>query len=317
MRQSRTSWHSSKKNNVTPMIGSLIGALAVLTLNSPADAQAALRVSLPNAKPALARPAPPKKIRPESVGMRTSAQCAFVADVASGAVLYAKDPHRVLPIASLTKLMTAMVFLDQHPDLSRTVTVTDEDDDAETKQIFATGEVLTYEDVLRSMLVGSVNMSANILARTTLGRDAFIAAMNKKAEALRLKSPHFVDPSGLDSDNRANAADVAAILSHALAYPEIQEFSQEREVLVHGKLKDYKIKSTNLLITSYLNQRPYAIVAAKTGSLPAVGFNMAQVTKNADGHKIVVVELGSGNTFSRFQDIKALTTWAFDTYQWN
>jgi D-alanyl-D-alanine carboxypeptidase len=298
------------------MIGTLIGALAVLAMSNPSDAEAALK-TLPTAKTVDARPVPPKKVRTQSFGVKTSAECAFVADVASGAVLYAKDPHRVVPIASLTKLVTAMTFLDMHPDLSKTITVAEEDQDLETKRVFQTGDVITYQDVFNSMLVGSVNTSANIIAHTTLGREKFVAAMNDKVQKLNLKSPHFVDPSGLDSDNQANAADVAAILSTALSYPEIRAATEQSQVTVHGKIKDYSIKSTNMLMGSYLNQKPYGIVAAKTGSLPAIGFNMAQVTRNATGHQVVAVELGSDDTFSRFQDIKALTSWAFDTYQWD
>src|SRR5260221_7605365 len=140
--QCPTSWRSLKKNpsSNNHMIGTLIGALAVLTMSSPAEAHAAVLATLPSAKPAITRPAAPKKVRLASVGIRTSAQCAFIADVATGQVLYAKDAHHVLPIASLTKLVTAMVFLDQHPDLSKTVVVTDDDADPETKQVFPAGE---------------------------------------------------------------------------------------------------------------------------------------------------------------------------------
>ena len=299
------------------MIGTLIGALALFATQTPHNAQMALHASLPSANPAQVRPSPPRKIRPESLGMETSSQCAFVADVASGQVLYAKDAHRVLPLASLTKLITAMTFLDMKPDMTKTVTVLPEDEDTQDTLVFPVGETLTYKQVFQSMLIGSVNTSANLVARTTLGRQAFIEAMNKKVQDLHLQSPHFVDPSGLDSDNQGDAADVAAILSTALSYPEIREATQMPEVDFQTSIKAYKIKSTNLLMRSYLNQKPYAIVAAKTGSLPAVGFNMAQVTKNADGHQVVAVELGSNDTFERFADIKALTTWAFDTYQWN
>lgn len=303
------------------MIGTLLGALAVLGMSTPADAQIALRGSFPVAgdRVVAIRQQPPQKARKDSIGMKTSAQTAFVADVASGKVLYAKDPHRVMPIASLTKLVTAMTFLDTNPDLSRTVTVTEEDQDHESRQIFSNGEVFTLEDVLKSMLVGSVNASANIIARVTGGTEHFIEDMNAKAkDGLRLKSPVFVDPSGLDSKNQANAADVGAILSEALSYEKIREFSKLSEVDIRSSStqKEYRIKSTNLLLSSYLNSKPYGIIAAKTGSLPAAGFNMAQVTKNEEGHQIVAVELGSADTFSRFQDIKTLTTWAFDTYKW-
>ena len=295
------------------MIGTLIGAALVLGMGTPADAQA---VFVPSTfTPAKAVPI---KVRRESVGVKTSSQSAFVADIASGKVLYAKDPHQVRSIASLTKLMTAMVFLDSHPDLTKKVTVLEEDQDHETKPVFPTGETLTLGQVLQTMLVGSVNSSANMIARVTGGREAFIAAMNQKAKDLNLKSPIFFDPSGLNPKNQANAADVAAMLSQALSYDKVREFAKLPSVDVQttSSTKAYHVKSTNMLLTSYLNASPYQIVAAKTGTLPEAGFNMAQVTSNGQGHQIVAVELGSTNTFARFQDIKMLTTWAFQSYQW-
>ncbi len=295
------------------MIGTLIGAALVLGMSTPADAQAVFGPSENQTIGVV-----PVKVRRDSVGVKTASQSAFVADVASGKVLYAKDPHRVRPIASLTKIMTAMVFLDSHPDLSQKVTVLEEDQDHQTKPVFPTGEILTLEQVLKTMLVGSVNSSANMLARVTGGEEQFVKAMNQKAKDLDLKSPVFLDPSGLNPDNRANAADVAAMLSQALSYDKIREFSKmpEVEIATASTTKAFHVKSTNLLLTSYLNASPYRIVLAKTGTLPQAGFNMAQVTSNAQGHQIVAVELGSVNTFSRFQDIKMLTTWAFNAYQW-
>lgn len=302
------------------MIGNFLGIIAALVLARPAHAQMmaqAYTQALP--QPAIVQsPQPPVKLHPESLGVKTTAASAFVADLATGNVLYAKDPYHVQPIASLTKLVTAMVFLDLKPDLTKTVVFTDEDFDHEEKSIFQSGEEMTSDDVLRSMLVGSVNASANILARTTLGKEKFVAAMNEKMRELNLRSPVFVEPSGIDPQNRANAADVAAIISTAAGYPEIRSYSELPEVNVHGRTtnQDINVKSTNLLLSTYLNQKPYSIVIAKTGSLPEAGFCMAQITKNEQGHAVVVVELGDENHFARYQDIKALTTWAFDTYEW-
>ncbi|MEK7115973.1 MAG: serine hydrolase, partial [Patescibacteria group bacterium] len=278
------------------MIGTLVGALAAFAIASPAEARFAIEASLPYSQtmPAIVRN-PPQKRRRESVGVKTSARSAFVADIASGEVLYAKDPHRVQSIASLTKLVTAMLFLDQKPDLSRTVTIEDADEDAESKVVLASGEVFTQGDLLKAMLVGSVNAAANALARTSIGTEKFVERMNAKMANLNLRSPRFIDPSGLDDGNRANAADVAAILSTALTYPEIRDATKLAEVTVVDQLtrKKIKLKSTNLLLSSFLNQKPFGIIAAKTGSLPSAGYCMAQVTKRADGHQIVAVELGS------------------------
>jgi len=302
------------------MIGSLVGIVASLALSQPAHATTVARIytnTLPQAN-VVVHPEPPTKKRPESLGVKTTASSVFVADLASGSVLYAKDPHHVQSIASLTKLMTAMVFLDMKPDMKKVVTFMDEDFDHEAKPVFKTGERMTYEDVLRSMLVGSVNASANIIARTTTGKEKFVQMMNEKAGRLGLRSPVFVEPSGIDPGNRASAADVASIISTASGYPEIRKYTPLSEVSVHGiaSNQDYKVKSTNLLLSTYLNKKPYTIVTGKTGSLPEAGYCMALVTKNSEGHQVVAVELGDDNHFARFQDIKALTTWAFDTYEW-
>lgn len=300
------------------MIGSLLGALAALSLATPAQAQSATFLNtLPQAK-AVDKPLPPVKKRVESLGVKTGAPSAFVADMASGSVLFAKNPHRVMPIASLTKLMTAMVVLDMKPDMSATVAMRSEDFDRESKAIFKVGDELTYADLLKTMLVGSVNASANALARATLGEQKFVEAMNRKAKELGLASPHFTDPSGIDPGNQANAADIAAIISKASGYKEVREAAKMSEVTVRGRRTNqaYNVKSTNLLLGGFLNKPPYAIVTAKTGSLPEAGYCMAQVTRDADGHEVVAVELGNDNHFDRYQDIKSLTYWAFDTYEW-
>lgn len=301
------------------MIGSLIGALAALTLvASPAQAQNANFLNtLPQANEA-AKPSPPVKKRPESLGVKTQAPSVFVADLASGSVLYAKNPHRTVPIASLTKLMTAMVVLDLKLDMSRTVVLRADDFDRESKAVFKVGDELTYADLFKTMLVGSVNASAKALARATLGEAEFVQAMNRKAEELGLRSPRFTEPSGLDAGNQANAADIAAIISRASGYREIREAAKLPEVTVRGRRTNqaYTVKTTNLLLGGFLNKPPYTIVTAKTGSLPEAGYCMAQVTRDAAGHEVVAVELGNDNHFARYQDIKALTYWAFDTYEW-
>ncbi|MFZ2804555.1 MAG: serine hydrolase [Patescibacteria group bacterium] len=301
------------------MIGTLFGAIAALAIRGPQpDQNVILAVSTSSVAVVAARPAPPIKIKPNSLGVKTSSPSAFVADVGSGSVLFAKNAHDVMPIASLTKLMTAMVFLDMHPDLTKKIVFTDADQDNEEAVVIPSGQTLTQEDVLRAMLVGSVNAAAAAIARTSVGTPQFVALMNQKAHDLGLSSPEFFEPTGLNPDNKADAADVAAMLSIATSYPEIRAIAKLPEVIVHGLTPshDYKIDSTNLLLPTYLNKPPYKIVAAKTGSLPEAGYCMAQITSDAQGHEIVAVELGSDNHFSRYQDVKALTTWAFDTYSW-
>ncbi|MFH1078310.1 MAG: serine hydrolase [Patescibacteria group bacterium] len=308
------------------MLDALIGLMAAYSLVSPAYAATpymngpSAYVTLPTASsvPENTVPKPPRKSRPESLGVETTARAVFVADVATGEVLYSKRAHDVMPIASLSKLMTAMVVLQGDFDPAKPLTFVEDDFRGEGKGVFAPGDTITNGDAVQALLVGSVNVAANALARTTMGREAFVAAMNAKAKDLKLVSPVFVDPTGVDTLNRANAADVAAMLTIALTNRVIADAAALPSVtIVTSAGKKVPIGSTNLLLTSFLNKEPYRILGAKTGSLPTAGYDMAQVTQDAAGHAVVAVILASPNHFSRYQDIKAITAWTFGAYSWN
>ncbi|MEK7655727.1 MAG: serine hydrolase [Patescibacteria group bacterium] len=301
------------------MIELLISLLTAASFIAPVQAapQTQTKInSLPEAGVIL-RVQPPKKKRMESIGIATTGRAAFVADIKTGQVLYSKNPHDVMPIASLTKLMTAIVVIDSEVNLDESITFIKEDFYGEGKSVFVQGETMTRRDALRALLVGSVNAAGNALARTSKGMDPFVRAMNEKAHSLNLASPVFVDPTGVNPANKANAADVAAMLSIAMSYPELREIAALSSVTIKGGSGNaYNIDSTNLLLPTFLNHDPYRIIGAKTGSLPEAGFCMAQITRNAEGHEIVVVTLASDNHFTRYQDIKGLTAWAFDTFEW-
>ena len=260
----------------------------------------------------------PEKKNSESFGVEITARAGVVMDVASGEMLFEKNANTAYPIASLTKLMTVMTFLDAKPNLQSEIVVASDDQATEGKLVFISGERFTKEEVLRSVLVGSVNAGANVLARAEGDREVFIRNMNEKARALGMRHAYFVEPTGLDPRNRASAKDVALALRASLSYPEIQESTELTQYRVRGRATEtvYEIESTNLLLDSFLNQNAYQIIAGKTGSLPEAGFCLAQDTKNAQGNEIIAVALGSDNHFSRFQDVKALTAWAFDTFEW-
>jgi len=262
---------------------------------------------------------PPVRKGMESLGVVTSARSAAVLDIKSGEFLYEKSSGEVHPIASITKLMTAMVFLDSKPNLDELVTVAEEDDTHEGKPVLPIGEKFTKGELLHALLIGSVNMAGNTLARTTYGMDEFVKAMNAKARALHLSSAAFSEPTGLDARNQASAKDVARMLNAALMYADIRDITKMDKITLKGHTtnKPYVIKSTNLLLDSFLNKGAYHIVAAKTGSLPEAGFCLAQATKNADGNEIIAVVLGSDNHFSRYQDVKMLTYWTFQNFEWS
>jgi D-alanyl-D-alanine endopeptidase (penicillin-binding protein 7) len=298
------------------VIDSLFGLVAAMSIASPSAAPGFLN-TLPVAGPVQQEAPAPQKKDATRIGVQTTSRSIFIADAKTGAVLYAKHAHDVLPIASLTKLMTAMVFLDTKPDLNAPLTILEEDIAEDGKSVFKVGDVMTQGQAFEALLVGSVNTAGNALARVSLGTEAFVQAMNDKARSLKLTSPIFVEPTGLDARNRASAADVAALLTTAMSYPEIRTVSakpQSAFTTTNGHA--YALPSTNLLLSTFLNKKPFQILGAKTGSLPMAGFCMAQITRDANGNEVVVASLGSTNHFSRYQDVKAATAWAFDTFVW-
>lgn len=264
-------------------------------------------------------PASPTKIDPKNIGVKVTAISAIVADMGSGTVLYAKDAKIAHPIASLSKILTAMVVIDTglHPD-DQLVVYADDVEVGDGSTYLRGGESLPRGLALKVMLSQSANELANAFADAYPGgRVAFVAAMNEKAKQLGMASATFADPSGLSPQNAASALDVASMLRSASAYPEIRDAAQTATLTFQTTQgRSVKIASTNLLISSYLNKDPYSIIVAKTGSLPEAGFCLGQVTRGKEGHQVVAVVLGSADHFSRFQDAKALTGWAFDSYRW-
>lgn len=252
------------------------------------------------------------------VGVVTTGDAAVLIDGKSGAILYSREGSKALPIASLTKLMTAMVILDSNLDLNEAIELTKEDEPNEGRVVIGRGETLTRRELLQALLIGSVNSAGNALARSYPGgKQAFVEAMNKKAEELGLVNAHFTDPTGLDRTNVASAQDVAFTLRNVLFYNDIREITKRSSVELKGKTgKTYLIQSTNLLLDSFLNKKPYSILAGKTGSLPEAGFCFAQATQDGAGNELIAVTLGSENHFSRYQDVKALTAWGFELFIW-
>lgn len=301
---------------------SLIALTGFLALQTHADARplnSALPLNrLPIAKYVAPAVTGPINTDPESIGVKVAARAATIMDVGTGNVLFQKDAENAYPIASLTKLITVMTVLDAKPDLDEEVTVEDADDPHEGRSVFLPQEKFTKRELVRAVLVGSVNTAANTLARTWGKREEFVKAMNAKAVSLNMTHASFADPTGLDLGNRASAKDIALALRAALSYSEIRTATELDAYEVKGRASNhvYKLKATNLLLNSFLNKQPYRIVAGKTGSLPEAGYSLAQATRNEGGHEIITVVLGSDDHFSRFQDAKALTAWAFDHFEW-
>jgi D-alanyl-D-alanine endopeptidase (penicillin-binding protein 7) len=231
-----------------------------------------------------------------------------VIDQATGDVLYEKNAGAVVPIASITKLMTAMVALDAQPSMSETLTISDADVDMlkGTHSRLAVGTQLTREEMLRLALMSSENRAASALSRHYPGgRDAFIAAMNAKAHSLGLTETRFLDPTGLTAQNVSSARDLVKMVGAAHQYPLIREFStsEEYEVALKGG-RPHTFRNTNALVKS----DNWSIGLSKTGYISEAGRCLVmQVWFN--NKPTIIVLLDSMGKLTRIGDAQRIKRW--------
>jgi D-alanyl-D-alanine endopeptidase (penicillin-binding protein 7) len=262
-------------------------------------------------------PAPPVKVVPESLGVELTASSAALVDVRSGSILFSKGADRIVPIASITKLMTAIVVLDAGPDWDAVLTITPADDRYEGLPYLKVGETMTVREAFDAALAGSLNNGALALARSTgLDDAAFAARMNAKARELGMSHSRFADPSGYLPENVSTVEDLARLGLHAFGRPEIREALTRKAYsfrTAQGIAKN--IPATNALLGGFLNEGDSRIVGGKTGYTEEAGYTLVMQAQNGPGEVIAVV-LGSPTTEDRFQDVKSLVAWGFRTFRW-
>jgi len=242
------------------------------------------------------------------------AQAALVMDVESGLILYQKNPNSPRPMASLTKIMTAILILENHRS-GEVVTV--QDDFTQYPELgvrlwLHQYEKITIDDLLIGLLVPSAGDAALALAQYHSGSsEKFVDEMNAKAATLGLKNTHFLNPIGLDEQGHFSSAfDLAILTRYALKFPEFRRIILLTEATVtstDGKIK-HEFKSTDELLGSYLNIR-----GVKTGTTDEAGQSVINLARNPRGHEILSVVLGSSN---RFQESKQLIDWSFRNFLW-
>ncbi len=235
---------------------------------------------------------------------------ALVLDNRSGAVLYDKNINAVLPIASLTKLMTAVVVVDSGLSLNATIRVENSDIDMErgSRSKMRIGEVLARRDMLRLALMSSENRAASALARTFPGgRDAFVSAMNRRALQIGMRDTWFVDSSGLSNKNVSTARDMAKLVATAARYELIREYSTTPQVsltrLDSGTQINYL--NTNLLIR---RDAGWDINISKTGYLNEAGYCLV-LQAVIDRRTVDIVLLDSYGRYSRVGDANRIRRW--------
>jgi len=245
---------------------------------------------------------------------------AIVVDVETGQVLWQKNPDRVVPIASITKLMTALVWFDYQPadGFNHVHTFAPEEDTPAGKELnLPHGAQLTAFDLLRSSLIGSDNDTALALAHTTeMSDDDFILAMNRKASALSMDQSTFADQTGLSDKNTASAHDVARLAIAAFNNPEIEEPAGMTEHL--QETADEGVFSRVLTTDELLYDSEFNVVAGKTGYTDEAGYCLVVKVKVPNSEREVVsVVLGTPSNDGRFNSTKTLIDWTFTHYDWN
>ncbi len=242
---------------------------------------------------------------PEGLALRSNV--AYVIDQNTSETIFDKNSHSVVPIASITKLMTAMVVLDSKEALTDELEVTDEDRDYEkhTGSRLAVGSVLSREDMLHIALMASENRAAAALSRYYPGgRPAFIAAMNAKAKALGMADTHFENPTGLTSHNVSTARDLVKMVDAAYQYPLIRKFSTDRSYTVDTGRREIAYNNTNALVRN----SSWEIGLQKTGFINEAGECLV-MQATIQGRPLIMVLLDSSGKYSRFADAARLRTW--------
>lgn len=267
--------------------------------------------------PTAAGPPGPRKLDPDSVGVRLTAPTAALIDTKSGEVLFSQGDDRVVPIASITKLMTALVLLDAKPDWDKPVTIEDGDNALEGIQYLKVGDTLPAREIFRVMLAGSANNCAMALSRSMgMTREEFVARMNSKARELGLAHTVFVDPTGYKPENRSAALEVARLAYAALSHPEIREVLTLKQLDVRTAAgAERHVSATDELLGSFLNQGDFQILGGKTGYTEEAGYTLVLRAKKG-GADVIAVVLGSSSSDARFQDAKSLLFWGFKTFAW-
>lgn len=270
---------------------------------------------------------PPIK-NPQQIAPIVDARAAIVMDRESGEILFEKNPHDRLAIASITKLMTVLIILEEN-DPSEIVTVSGNANSTEGSTMFLqTGEQITVENLLKGAMIHSANDAAVALAEHNvkdLHKDAinpeapynpgtiqdFVDKMNKRAQELGLENTHFANPMGFDDKNNYSSPyDLAKLGSYIYNNKLIQNVSviKTTEVQSTDGGLNHKLETTNELLDSYLK-----VKGLKTGSTDGAGLCMVAIAENDEGHEIITVVLDSP---ARFKESTVLIDWTFRSYNW-
>jgi len=232
---------------------------------------------------------------------------ALVVDQETDQVLFSKNPSAVLPIASITKLMTALVVLEAGLPLDERLTISQEDVDTEkgSGSRLRVGTTLTRGEMLNLALMSSENRAAHALGRTFPGGlDAFVPLMNKKAQTLGMEHTTYVEPTGLSSRNQSTANDLSLLVREVSRNELIRELSTRQQARVAVGPRQMEFRNTNALVRN----PAWDIGVQKTGYISEAGRCVVMQAQLA-GRKLIMVLLDTAGRYSRVADAERIRAW--------
>ncbi|UOO82709.1 serine hydrolase [Uruburuella testudinis] len=253
-------------------------------------------------------PAEQVEVQAAMAGPLLSSQSALIVNDRTGEVLYQKSPNRVMPIASISKLMSAMVVLDAGQNMSEQITITPAEIDRlkGTGSRLSIGTTLTRGEMLHLSLMSSENRATHALGRSYPGgMSAFVEAMNRKAQSLGMHNTRFYEPTGLDFRNVSTASDLSKMVQAANKYPLIRRNSTSNHGSVYtsaGRQQTYK--NSNALV----REGGWNIELQKTGYIREAGRSMV-VKANVQSQPVTIVLLNSPSSLSRVNDARKIESW--------
>lgn len=246
---------------------------------------------------------------PNPAKLEVRSSSALVVDVKTGKTLYQKNATKVRPIASLTKLMTALVVLDAKQNLNQTITVDKNDLDRvkHTHSRIRMGTKVTRRDALHLALMSSENRMASALARHYPGgRSAFVRAMNNKARQLGMRNTHFYDSTGLSTRNVSTAQDLGKLAAAAYRQPLIRQFTQDENREMRFSAPAYSLMFNN---TNPLVKNPdWDVRLSKTGFTDEAGRCLVMRAK-PDSRELAIVLLNSVGKRTPIGDANRIRNW--------
>lgn len=256
----------------------------------------------------------PKKIINDSLGIKVGAKSILVRDLNTDKILFSKNKDDVRQIASITKLMSAIVIKNLDVDSEKLVEITTSDNIGDfSKTKILPGDKVKFKDLLSASLIVSSNSGVLCAIKNAgISEEDFVKKMNQKAKDLGLKYTYFEDATGLSNKNVSTADEILKITKLAFTYEDIKlETAQKKYLFKTESGREIEVSNTNELIGSYLN-----INAGKTGYTEEAGYCLVSEVEYDNKGPILVVVLGSDSHFERFSDLKDVSTWVFKNYKW-